>query len=190
MYAAARRRRIRNLGLAFGGLVAAMAAVVAIVWVNVDLIQRAGNDVAEAQGELAWADATLDAASDQKNALAGILATHDPRYVTPFEQGRRRFEHAMERLTAYSGPGRPSRSTPRRRRRHPAGQRPGRSRSPSRRRLRSRLAAFSPPPSRPQLESMDQVAHDIDDLRDGESRLAARRQLALASAYRTTPDWP
>src|ERR1700760_4321077 len=102
MQAAARRRQIRYLAMAFGGLVAAVLVVAAIVWVNIDLIQRAASDVAEAQGEMSWADAALDAANDQENALAGILATHDPRYVTPFEQGRVRFEHSLERLLAYS----------------------------------------------------------------------------------------
>jgi CHASE3 domain sensor protein len=102
MQAAARRRRIRNLGLAFGGLIAAVLVVATIVWVNIDQIERAGNDVAEAQSELTWADTVVDAANDQQNALAGILATHDRRYVPPFEQGRQRFEHAFERLAAYS----------------------------------------------------------------------------------------
>ena len=77
MHAAARRRRIRYLGLAFGGLVAAVLVVAAIVWINIDLIQRAAGDVAQAQTELTWADATLDAANDEQNALSGIIATHD-----------------------------------------------------------------------------------------------------------------
>ena len=102
MQAAARRRRIRYLGLAFGGLVAAVLVVAAIVWINIDLIQRAAGDVSEAQTELTWADATLDSANDEQNALSGIIATHDRRYVAPFEIGRQRFQHAFERLTAYS----------------------------------------------------------------------------------------
>jgi signal transduction histidine kinase/CheY-like chemotaxis protein len=184
MQAAAQHRRIRILGLAFGGLIAAMAAVVAVVWVNIDLIQRAGNDVAEAQGELAWADTALDAASDQQNALAGILATHDPRYVTPFEQGRQRFAHAIEQLTASAL-------------NDPADERHAVADA-------SRLATawtltvaepqaaataagrILPSPSRRQLESMDQVGRDIDDFRDSESRLLDRRQLVLAGAYRAT----
>ena len=102
MQAAARARRIRYLGLAFGGLVTAVLAVATIVWVNIDLIEHAGSDVAEAQGEMAWADATLDAASDQQNALDGVVATHDRRYVAPFRQGQQRFEHALERLAAFA----------------------------------------------------------------------------------------
>ena len=102
MQVASRRRRLRYLGLAVSGLVAAVLAVGTIVWIKIDLIQRAGADVAEAQAEVNWADAVLDSAVDQQNALAGILATRDPRYVAPFEQGRARFEHSLERLSAYS----------------------------------------------------------------------------------------
>jgi len=95
MQAAQRRRRIRYLGLAFGGLVAAVLVVATIVWVNIDLIQRAASDVAEAPNELTWADAALDAANDEQNALSGIIATHDTRYLAPFELGRQRFDHAF-----------------------------------------------------------------------------------------------
>jgi hypothetical protein len=75
MQAAARRRRIRYLGLAFGGLVAAELAVATIVWVNVDLIQKAAGDVTEAQSELTWADATLDAANDARTAPSATSAS-------------------------------------------------------------------------------------------------------------------
>src|SRR5580658_4041449 len=98
MHPAARHSRIRYLGLAFGGLVAAVLAVVAVVWINIGLIQQAGSDVTQAQNELTWADASLDAASDEQNALTGIIATHDRRYLAPFELGQSRFEHAFEQL--------------------------------------------------------------------------------------------
>ena len=101
MQAAARRRRIRYLGLAFSGLIAAVLAVAAVVWINIDLIQRAGRGVAEARDELTWADAVLDAANDQQNALAGIVGTHDPRYAVPFEEGRRRMRALRRQVLAH-----------------------------------------------------------------------------------------
>ncbi len=93
---------MRHLGLAFGGLIAAVLAVATVVWVKIDLIEQAAGDVGEAQSELTWADAVMDAANDQQNALDGVVTTHDRRYIPPFEEGRRRFDHALERLTAYS----------------------------------------------------------------------------------------
>ena len=183
MQAAARRRRIRNLGLAFGGLIAAVLIVATIVWVNIDLIQKAGSDVAEAQGELAWADSALDAANDQQNALGGILATHDARYVKPYEQGRQRFEHALERLTAYS-------------RDDPADQRhdvdvAGRlartwTDSVADPLVAATKAGRSLPPPRAALDDMRQAADRIDDLRDGVARLLTQRERVLAGAYDAT----
>jgi signal transduction histidine kinase/ActR/RegA family two-component response regulator len=184
MQAAARRRRIRNLGLAFAGLIAAVLVVATIVWVNVDLIQRAGRDVGEAQSELTWADAAIDAANDQQNALAGVVATHDPRYVFPFEQGRQRFDHAFARLTAYSLD-------------DPADQRravvaAGRlaqiwTDSVAGPQVAATKAGLRlPPPSRTALEEMSQVADRIDDVRDHESRLLAQRERVLSGAYGAT----
>jgi signal transduction histidine kinase/ActR/RegA family two-component response regulator len=184
MQAAARRRRIRYVSLAFGGLVAAVLAVGVVVWVNIALIQRAVSDVAETQAELAWADAVLDAASDQQNALAGIVATHDPRYLAPYKEGQRRFEHALERLTAYSLD-------------DPADQR--RDVANAGQLARTWTIAVAGPqvaateagrvlaaPTRAELQGMDQVQDPIHDLRDGESRLLAQRERALTSAFRAT----
>ncbi len=184
MQAAARRSHVRYLGLAFGGLIAALFAVAAIVWVNFDLIERAGRDVAEAQGELAWADAVLDAVSDQQNALGGLLATHDPRYLTPFEQGRQRLDHALEQLTSFSLD-------------DPANKRREMADANRRARIWTLTVAepqavaiaagrVLPAPSRAALDGMKQVASDIDDLRDGVVRLVAQRERVLAGAYSTT----
>jgi len=184
MQAAARRRRIRYLGLAFGGLVAAVLAVAAIVWVNIDLIQRAASDVAEAQSEITWADASLDAANDEQNALAGLIATHDPRYLAPLKLGQQRFAHAFERLTAYSLD-------------DPADQRGDV--AAAARVARSWTLAVAEPqvaateahrvpplPSSSMLDEMSQVTCDIDALREGEARLLAERQYVLAGAYDAT----
>jgi signal transduction histidine kinase/CheY-like chemotaxis protein len=184
MQAAARRRRIRYLGLAFAGLVAAVLVVAAIVWINIDLIQRAAGDVAEAQSELTWADATLDAANDEQNALSGIIATHDRRYLAPFDLGRQRFQHAFERLTAYSL-------------KDPANQR--RDVADAARLARTwTLVVAAPqvaatqsgqnlsPPSRAKLDDMSQAERDIDDLRDREAGLLAQRERVLAGAYGAT----
>jgi signal transduction histidine kinase/ActR/RegA family two-component response regulator len=184
MQAAARARRIRYLGLAFGGLVAAVLAVATIVWVNIDLIEHAGRDVAEAQGEMAWADAALDAASDQENALDGVVATHDRRYVAPFKLGQQRFEHALERLTAFSLD-------------DPADQRrdvadAGRLAGIWTRSIAEPQVAATesgrvlPLPTRAELEGMKQAERDIDDLRDAQSRLLAQREHVLAGAYDAT----
>ncbi len=184
MQAAARRRRIRYLGLAFGGLVAAVVVVAMIVWINIDLIERAANDVAEAQSELTWADASLDAANDEQNALSGIIATHDQRYLAPFLLGQQRFAHAFERLTAYSLD-------------DPADQR--RDVASAARLARSwRLAVAQPEvaatqagkslpaPSPASLDAMAQVERNIDDLRDGQARLLEQRQRVLTGAYDAT----
>ena len=184
MQAAARRRRLRYLAAAFCGLVAAVLVVAAIVWVNLDLIQKAAKDVAEAQNEMTWADASLDAANDEQNALGGIVATHDPRYLTPFEEGRQRFEHSFERLSAYSLD-------------DPLDQR--QAVATARRLARAwtlgvaqpQVAATKagrtlPAPSRAALDGMTQVGRSIDDLRDGETRLLAQREHVLAHAYDTT----
>jgi signal transduction histidine kinase/CheY-like chemotaxis protein len=184
MQAAAQRRRIRILGLAFGGLIAAVLAASAIVWVNIDQIQRAGNDVAGAQTELTWADAALDAAKDQQNALAGILSTHDRRYVTPFEQGRRRFEHAFERLKAASHDD----SLGQRQHVATAGTLAGVwMLAVAEPQAAAVLAGRSvPPPSRAALDTMDQAQRAIDDLRDAESQLLAQRTHLLAGVYDRT----
>jgi signal transduction histidine kinase/ActR/RegA family two-component response regulator len=184
MQAAARRRQIRYLGLAFGGLVAAVLGMAAVVWVNLDLIQRAGRSVAGARDEQTWADAVLDAANDQQNALAGIVATHDPRDAGAFEQGRRRLDHAIERLKAYSLDDPPNQL---------------RDVADVSRLLRiwtltvaePQLAAtkagrFPPAPSHAQRAILSRVEHDIDDLHAGEQRLLAQRMGALTGAFGTT----
>jgi signal transduction histidine kinase/ActR/RegA family two-component response regulator len=183
MQAAARRRRIQYLSLAFSGLVAAVMAVAAVVWVNVDLIQRAAGAVGEAQAELGWADTVLDAAGDQQNALAGIVATHDRRYVAPYEQGRIRFDHAIERLTAYSLDGPPDQ-------RHDAADASLLARrwtlvaAPQ---VAATAAGRSlAPPSQAELAGMNQVEDSVRDLRDDENRLLAERQRTLAGAFGTT----
>jgi len=184
MQTATRHRRIWYLGLAFGGLIAAVLVVAMIVWVNIDLIQRATVDVTEAETELNWADTALDAANDEQNALSGIIATHDRRYLAPFKLGQQRFEQAFARLTAYTVD-------------DPAGQR--RDAATAGRLARkwtlevaqpevaaTQAGRVTPTPSRTALDGMTQAAHSIDDLRDGESRLLAERQHALAGAYDTT----
>jgi signal transduction histidine kinase/ActR/RegA family two-component response regulator len=184
MQAAAPRRPIQYLGLAFGGLVGAMLAVTTVVWVNIDLIQHAGSDVAEAQGELAWADATLDAADDEQNALSGISATHDRRYLAPFELGQQRFEHAFARLTAYALDDPPDQ----RRDVATAGRL---ARTWALVVAQPEVAAteagrVSPAPPRAELDGMIQVARVIDDLRDAQERLLAQRERVLAGAYGAT----
>jgi signal transduction histidine kinase/ActR/RegA family two-component response regulator len=183
MHPAARRRRIRYLGVALVGLIAAVLAVATIVWTNIDKIQRAVRGVAEAQSELTWADAVLDAANDQQNALTGIVATHDRRFVVPFEQGQQRFDHAFARLSAYSLD-------------DPANQQ--REMADAARLSRAwRLAAASQvaatqtvqvvaPLSRATRDDMSQVKRDVDDLRDGEARLLAERERVLAGACDAT----
>ena len=184
MQTAVRRRRLRNLGLAFGGLISAVLVVATIVWANIDMIQQAAGDVAEAQGELAWADATLDAARDEQNALAGIIATHDPRFLAPFQLGRQRFEHALERLTAYALD-------------DPADQRRDVATAGRLARTWTLTVALpqaaateagrvlpAPPPAA--LDGMTQIARSISVVREGEARLLARRERVLAGAYDTT----
>jgi signal transduction histidine kinase/ActR/RegA family two-component response regulator len=184
MQAAARRRRIRYLGLAFSGLIAAVLAVAAVVWINIDLIQRAGRGVAEARDELTWADAVLDAANDQQNALAGIVGTHDPRYAVPFEEGRRRMDHAVERLTAYSLDDPPDQVR--------AAAAVGRlSRTWTLTVAEPQVAATLAgrriaAPSPAQTAEMTEAERDVASLRDGESRVLVQRESALAGAYDTT----
>jgi signal transduction histidine kinase/ActR/RegA family two-component response regulator len=182
MLAATRRRRIRHLGLAFAGLIAAVLAVETVVWVNIGLIQKAAREVAEAQGELTWADATLDAARDQQNALAGIVATHDPRYASPYEEGQRRFELAFQKLAAFAA------SDDRRREVASIRQLAKRWRLDV---AAPRVAAAKAgrslrPPSSAELDEMNQIQRDIDDLRHGESTLLARRDDMLAGAFDST----
>jgi signal transduction histidine kinase/ActR/RegA family two-component response regulator len=184
MQAAARRRRIRYVSLAFGGLVAALLAVGAVVWVNIARIEQAVSDVAEAQAELAWADAVLDAASDQQNALAGIVATHDPRYLTPYKQGQVRFEHALERLTAFSLDDAANQ-------RRDVASATQLARTWTLGVAQPQVAAIEAgrvlaPPPRAALEEIDQVQDPIRDLRDGQTRLLAGREHRLAGAFLAT----
>ena len=95
-----RRRRLRDLTVGLSVLVAAVLAVVAYVWVNIEHMRATGRDDAEAREELAWADAVLDAAGDQDNALQALSSTGDRRYIAPYEVGSARFDGALAHLTA------------------------------------------------------------------------------------------
>jgi signal transduction histidine kinase/ActR/RegA family two-component response regulator len=170
--------------LAFSGLVAAVLVVAMIVWVNIDLIQRAAGDVAEAQSEMTWADAALDAANDEQNALAGIVATHDQRYLAPFELGRQRFAHAFERLTAYSLDDPLNQRQDVATARQLAGAWTLAVAQPQV--AATQAGRILPAPSRAAMDGMTRVADRIDDLRDGEARLLDQRQRVLSGAYGAT----
>jgi len=183
MQPAARRQRLWTLGLAFGGLIAAVLAVVTIVWINIGLIKKAAAEVGEAKGELAWADAVLDAASDQQNAFEGLIATHDPRYVAPYEVGQARFKHAFEQLSASSADD----TTAQRREVANVGQFE-----------RNWIAVAGPhvaaaktgrvlaPPAPGGLDGMKQVRRAVEYLRDVELKTLAQRQRLLDGAYGAT----
>lgn len=96
----AERRRIWDLSLSLGALVAAVLAVVTIVWINIDRIDAAAHKDNDAREALAWADTALDATNDQANALDDLLKSQDPRFILPYQQGRQRLNHALERLSA------------------------------------------------------------------------------------------
>jgi len=50
---------------------------------------------------LAVCDTVQDAASDQENALGGLISTHDARYIAPFEEGRERLDGALKQLATF-----------------------------------------------------------------------------------------
>src|SRR5580693_7448647 len=93
-----RAERIRDLALGVGALAAAIFAIAAIVWVNLDHMQREWNTDNATREELAWADSAADAVSDQENAIQGLQSTHDPRFVPPYEVGRGRLDTALTAL--------------------------------------------------------------------------------------------
>jgi signal transduction histidine kinase len=95
-----RAERIRDLALGVGALAAAIFAIAAIVWVNLDHMQREWNTDNATREELAWADSAADAVSDQENAIQGLQSTHDPRFVPPYEVGRGRLDTALTALTS------------------------------------------------------------------------------------------
>jgi signal transduction histidine kinase/ActR/RegA family two-component response regulator len=95
-------RRLRDLSIALGALVAAVLTVAVVVWINIGFLEAADRNDTEAREELAWGDTVRDAASDQENALHGLLATGDPRFIQPYEEGRARLQGALTRLTAYA----------------------------------------------------------------------------------------
>ena len=96
---AARQRRIRDLSLGMAALVAVAFVVTTVVWVNIDYLQAANRNDNEARDELALSDMIRDATADQENALDGLVATNDRRFVAPFEEGRERLETALGRLS-------------------------------------------------------------------------------------------
>src|SRR5579872_2825030 len=102
-----RAERIRGLALGVGALVVAIFAIVAIVWVNLDHMQREWNTDNATREELAWADSAADAVSDQLNAVQGLQSTHDARFVPPYEIGRRRLDAALTTLTRLAADDRP-----------------------------------------------------------------------------------
>jgi signal transduction histidine kinase len=102
-----RAERIRDLALGVGALVVAIFAIVAIVWVNLDHMQREWNTDNATREELAWADSAADAVSDQENAIQGLQSTHDARFVPPYEIGRRRLDAALATLAGLAADDRP-----------------------------------------------------------------------------------
>ncbi|MBV9508892.1 MAG: response regulator [Caulobacteraceae bacterium] len=95
-------KRFQDIALSLGALLVAVLAVVTFVWLDINRIEAAARQDKQAREELAWADAVLDAASDQANALSGLLNTRDHRFLAPYEEGRQRFETAIANLTFHA----------------------------------------------------------------------------------------
>jgi signal transduction histidine kinase/ActR/RegA family two-component response regulator len=88
--------------MALGALVAAVLTVAVVVWVNIGFLEAAGRNDNQAREELAWGDTVRDATSDQENAFHGLLATGDPRFIQPYEDGRARLQGALTQLSVYA----------------------------------------------------------------------------------------
>ena len=180
----ARRKRLRELGMGLAALIAAVMTVVVVVWVNIGALEAADRGNAEARQELAWSDMVQDAIYDQKNALGGLAATHDKRFIDPYEDGHARLEGAIGHLRDYAADTSPSQ-------RHDVGMIE---------QLAQRWMGTVAQPQitavqqgrRPPAENGDgarlsaQMGALVDALRAAEMRKLHERQVAQASAYRAS----
>jgi signal transduction histidine kinase/ActR/RegA family two-component response regulator len=97
---AAKRRGLRDLSLGSGALVTVVLTIVAFVWVNIEHLETAGRDDGEAREEQAWAEAVLDSAGDQQVSIHDLIATHDLRFLAPYQEARARFDRSLAQLIA------------------------------------------------------------------------------------------
>jgi CHASE3 domain sensor protein len=175
-----RGRRFRVLALALCLLAISILVVGAIVWINLSEMSKASGDVREARGELAWADSVADAVSDQANAIDGLVATADRRFISPYDEGQERLGTALAKLTACAADG-------------PLDQRQEVAKATQS--LTTWTREFANPaiaavnagmaPTAPSAESqrlIDITLQDIQRLRDGEVRLLRQRDAALTAA--------
>ncbi len=95
---AGRRREFGEVLIALGAMAAAVIAVAAIVWFDIGRMQAEDNADSEAREELAQDALVIEAMVDQETGLRGFVLTGDPVFLKPYDDGRRQFTSAMQRL--------------------------------------------------------------------------------------------